>query len=57
MMLTNMQLRRQAIRAWPSHPLASRKQINHIRREWIKKIELLGDKWLFAKVNHVEQRT
>lgn len=56
-MLNSIQTKRQAIRAWPRHPLASRKQINHIRREWIKKIELLGDKWLFAKVNHVEQRT
>lgn len=55
-MQTNIQRRRQAIRTWPRHPLATRQQINHIRREWIKKIELLGDKWLFAKVNHVERR-
>lgn len=56
-MLNSIQTKRQAIRAWPRHPLATRQQTNHIRRQWIKKIELLGDKWLFAKVNHVERRT
>ena len=56
-MLNNIQIKRQAIRAWPSHPLATRQQIKHIRRQWIAKIGLLGDKWLMAKTNYVEKRS
>jgi hypothetical protein len=42
------QLARDAVRAWPRHPLATRQQINVIRRGYIKARVTLGDRWLLA---------
>lgn len=41
-------LARQAVRAWPRHPLATRQQINALRRGYIRARIILGDRWLLA---------
>ena len=43
-----MNLARQAVRAWPRHDLATRQQINALRRGYIKARQILGDKWLLS---------
>ncbi len=48
-MIANTQsVARQAVRAWPRHDLATRQQINALRRGYIKAREILGDRWLLA---------
>jgi hypothetical protein len=46
--MNTAQLARQAVRAWPRHDLATRQQINTLRRGYIKAREVLGDRWLLA---------
>ncbi len=53
----NLSLARQAVKAYPRHPLTSKRTTHHLRREWMRKIELLGDRWLLAKANYVGRRT
>ena len=43
-----MNLARQAVRAWPRHDLATRQQINALRRGYIKARQILGDRWLLS---------
>ena len=43
-----MNLMREAIKAWPRHELASKQQLNTLRRGYIKAREWLGDKYLLA---------
>lgn len=43
-----MNLARQAVRAWPRHELATRQQVNALRRGYIKARVILGDRWLLA---------
>ena len=43
-----MNLAREAVKAWPRHPLATRQQTNALRRGYIKARVWLGDKWLLA---------
>lgn len=50
-----MNLAREAVRVWPRHDLATRKQINTLRRGYIKARIILGDRWLLAKP--VERKT
>lgn len=42
------QIARQAVRAWPRHELANRKQIVALRRGYIRARNILGDRWLLA---------
>jgi len=44
----NLQIARQAVKAWPRHSLATREQINALRRGYIKARIILGDRWLLA---------
>ena len=44
-----LSLARQAVKAWPRHHLATRQQINALRRGYIRARIMLGDKWLLAK--------
>jgi hypothetical protein len=53
---TTYRLKRQAVRAYPVTGLAPRKTINHLRRQWIAKIEYLGSKWLLHPANSVQKR-
>ena len=39
---------REAVKAWRHHPLATRQQINSLRRGYIKARMWLGEKWLLA---------
>lgn len=41
-------LARQAIRAWPQHELATKRQIKVLRTGYIKARRILGDKYLLA---------
>jgi len=43
-----MNIMRQAVKAWRHHSLATRKQINALRRGYIKARQILGDKYLLA---------
>jgi len=43
-----MNIARQAVKAWPRHDLASRQQINALRRGYIRARQVLGDKWLLS---------
>jgi len=51
-----MNLIRHAIRVWPRHELATKQQVNHLRREYIRKVQMLGDRYLLARANFVERR-
>lgn len=51
-----MSLARHAVRIYPRHVFASRKATNHLRREWLKKVELLGDRWVLARANFIQRR-
>ena len=42
-------LLRESIKVWPRNEIATRQQINTLRRGWIKARLWLGDKWLLAK--------
>ena len=46
--MTNYQIARDAVRAWPHHHLASTQQILTLRRNYIKARIWLGDRWLLA---------
>ena len=52
----NLTLARQAVRVFPKHEFVNKTTTNYLRREWIKKITLLGDNWLFAKSNYISKR-
>lgn len=43
--MTTIQLARRAVRAWPHHSTAERSTTNHIRRQWLRSVEILGPKW------------
>lgn len=43
-----MNLARQAVRAWPHHSLATRRQTNALRRGYIRARIVLGDRYLLA---------
>lgn len=43
-----MSLARAAIKAWPRHELATRQQINALRRGYIRAREILGSKYLLS---------
>ena len=43
-----MNLLREAIKAWPRHELANKKQTKTLRLGYIKAREWLGDKYLLA---------
>ena len=45
MQLTGMQLARLAITNYRHHDTASRKIVNHNRRQWIRSVRELGNKW------------
>lgn len=38
-------LARRAIRAYPRHDTADRRTTNHLRRGWMRAVEILGPKW------------
>lgn len=42
-------LARRAVRLFPRHPLATREQVRHQRRQWLRAISILGDRWLLAR--------
>lgn len=42
------QLLRQAIRLWSS-PHVSKEINRHNQRQWLRSVQMLGDKWLLAK--------
>lgn len=46
--MTSYSIARQAVKAWPRHPLASRQQVNALRKGYIKARKMLGDRWLLA---------
>ena len=46
--MNTVQLARQAVRAWPRHDLATRQQINTLRRGYIRARVILGERWLLA---------
>lgn len=50
-------LARQAIRAWPRHEFATRKQIKTLRRGFIRQVQQLGDRYLLARAQYVGRRT
>lgn len=43
-----MNLARQAVRAWPRHDLATRQQVNALRRGYIRARQILGERYLLA---------
>lgn len=47
---------RQAIRAWPRHELATRQQIKTLRRGFIRQLQHLGDRYLFAREQFVVRK-
>lgn len=49
-------LARDAIRAWPRHPLATRQQTTALRRGYIRARLLLGDRYLLSRANYVQRR-
>lgn len=42
-------LARRAVKAHPRHPLADRATTNHLRRQWLRAVALLGNKWILAR--------
>jgi hypothetical protein len=48
--MTPRQLVRRAADAYPFNHIATREQIKHLRRGWIRSIRILGDKWILS--NH-----
>ena len=46
--MTNYQIARDAVRAWPRHGLATQQQILTLRRNYIKARIWLGDRWLLS---------
>lgn len=38
-------LARRAVRAWPHHATAERSTTNHLRRQWMRSVAILGPKW------------
>jgi hypothetical protein len=48
---------RQATRLFPQHSMATKAQTKHLRKAWLKSIEVLGDRWLLADANRVTRKT
>jgi hypothetical protein len=49
-------LARMAVKAWPRTEYTPRATTRHLRREWMRKIELLGPKWLLHPSNQVARK-
>lgn len=47
--MTSMKLARDAIRAYPRTDYSARSAVNHLRRQYIKARQALGDRWILAK--------
>ena len=52
----SLAIARQAVRAWPRHPLASRAHVRHLRRQFVAKVSLLGDRYLLARAQFVARK-
>lgn len=50
-----MSLARRAIRLYPRTDYNNRKTVNHLRREWIRSVRQLGDKWIIATANRIQR--
>ena len=50
-MYTKTQRLRQAVKLFPKHTYSDRKSVKHLRRAWLCKIALLGDKWVLHESN------
>lgn len=44
-----MNIIRQAVRLFPRTTYTDRKAVNHLRREYIKARQYLGEKWILAR--------
>jgi hypothetical protein len=49
-----MNLARRAVRLYPRTDY-NRETVNHLRREWIRKVSELGDKWIVAPANRIQR--
>jgi hypothetical protein len=50
-MYSKSQRLRQAVLLFPKHTYSDRKSVKHLRRAWLHKIDLLGDKWVLHEAN------
>jgi hypothetical protein len=50
---------RQATKLFPHQGSSkeARSNVKHLRTNWVKAIDYLGDKWLLADANRVQRRT
>jgi len=47
--MTDLQLKRRAVKNYPRLPNITKNTTKHLRREWIKSVKLLGKDWLLLK--------
>lgn len=50
-----MNLARRAVRLYPRTEW-NRETVKHLRREWVKAVSQLGDKWLMSAANKVQRK-
>lgn len=48
-------LARKAVRLYPRTEYTERRTVNNLRRNWIRQIQYLGDKWILA--TQIQKRT
>ena len=54
--MTPLAIARDAVRAWPRHPMASRATINALRRGYIRARQQLGARYLLAREQFVTRK-